>query len=58
MISNEVLRQFLLYSSSLVEIWNIPSPLVLFLEFEQPFIEKFWPYHFQKEKSSGLNYSR
>ena len=39
LICTKSLPHFLLYSSLLVEIHNIQSPLVLFLEFEQPYID-------------------
>ena len=41
---------FLLYSPFLVGIGNIPSPLILFLEFEQPYIEYFDPTVFKTRK--------
>ena len=43
--------QFLLYSSSLVRIQNILTPLVLFLEFEQPHFEQFDPDIFETKSS-------
>lgn len=54
MICTKYLRYFLLYSSSLVEIRNIRSPLVFFLEFEQSYIEQLDPFdHLQNNKTSG-----
>ena len=46
-ICSKTLRRFLLYSSPLGGIRNTPSPLFLFLDFEQPSIEQFDPAMFK-----------